>query len=84
MANVVDTLRVAALAQPGPAALAAMRHLVTRSSLRRGPADIYRLHDQFVGAMTKDEARRLIALEARLDRAAPKGQQVVSDVFSGS
>lgn len=84
VANVVDTLRVAALAQPGTAALTAMRHLVTRSSLRRGPADIYRLHDQFVGAMTKDEARRLIALEARLDRAAPKGQQVVSDVFSGS
>lgn len=84
VANALDRLQVTALAQPGLAGLSALRQLVTKSSLRRGPADVYRLHDQFVGTMDQDQARRLIALEARLDRAAPKGQQVVSDVFSSS
>lgn len=84
LANALDALRVAALAQPGAAALSAMRQVVTQSPLRRGPADVYRLHDQFVAAMSPAEARRLIALEARLDRAAPKGLQVVSDVVSSS
>lgn len=84
VANVLDGLRVTAMAAPGNGPLAAVEDLVTKSSLRRGPADIYRLHDRFVGAMDAQEARRLIALEDQLGRAAPKGQQVVSDVFPGS
>ena len=82
--NVLDVVRVAALAQPGLAGLSALQQLVTKSPLKRGPADVYTLHGHFVGAMTPNEARRLIALEDRLDRAAPKGQQVVSDVFPSS
>jgi asparagine synthase (glutamine-hydrolysing) len=82
--NALDGVRIAAMAQPGLASLTAFRHLVSKSQLRRAPADIYRLHDQIVGRMDADEARRLIALEDRLERAAPKGQQVVSDVFSSS
>jgi asparagine synthase (glutamine-hydrolysing) len=81
VANLLDSLRVAAIVDPGRA-LAAMRQSVTDQPLRRGPADIYRLHDQFVVRMTADEARRLIALEDRLSRVAPKGKEVVSDVFS--
>lgn len=84
VANALDGLHVAALAQPGLAAVSTMWRLVTKSPLRRGPADVYTLHGQFVSAMNKATARRLIALEARLDRAARKGQQVVSDVFSCS
>lgn len=82
LANVLDSLRVTAMAQPGNAALSAIRHVASPSPLRRGPGDLYRLHGQFIDAMDAHEARRLIALEARLDRAAPKGQQVVSDVIS--
>ncbi len=81
LTNALDGLRVAALAQPGAAALSAMRDAVARSSLRRGPADIYRLHTAFVAAMDATEAKRLITLEERLHRTAPKGQQVVSDVI---
>lgn len=80
VANVLDSLRVAAMAEPGRA-IPAMRQAVSDQPLRRGPADIYRLHAQFVAAMTADEARRLIALEDRLNRGAAKGQGVVSDVF---
>ena len=82
VANLVDGLRVSAMAEPGRA-LAAMRQAVTDQPLRRGPADIYRLHAHFTAGMTVAEARRLIALEARLYRAAPKGQGVVSDVIPG-
>lgn len=82
LANALDSLRVAAMAQPGDVALMAMLQSVTDQSLRRGPADTYRLHARFIAAMTADEARRLIALEERLSRGAPKGKGVVSDVFS--
>ncbi|MFN5997719.1 MAG: hypothetical protein ACK47C_17470 [Paracoccaceae bacterium] len=84
VANVLDGLHVSTLAQPGLAGLPAVWQLVTKSSLRRGPADVYRLHGQFVDAMNSTEARRLIALEARLAQSAPKGQEVVSDVFSSA
>ena len=80
VANALDSLRVAALAEPGRP-LAAMRQALTDQPLRRGPADIYRLHAQFIAGMTAAEARRLIALEDRLYRAAPTGQGVVSDVI---
>jgi asparagine synthase (glutamine-hydrolysing) len=81
VANVLDGMRVAALVQPGMAALSSIRQVMTEQPLRRGPADIYRLHSQFVGAMDAAEARRLIAVEDWLDQAAPKGERVVSDVF---
>lgn len=77
--NLLDNLCVAAMAEPGRA-LHAMRQAVTDQPLRRGPADIYRLHAQFVAAMSADEARRLIVMEDRLSRAAPTGKGVVSDV----
>jgi hypothetical protein len=79
--NLMDSLRVAAMADPG-SALHAMRQAVTDQPLRRGPADIYRLHAHFVGAMSADEARRLIVMEDRLSRGAPTGKGVVSDVVS--
>ncbi|MFN3576007.1 MAG: hypothetical protein ACK4TJ_03365 [Tabrizicola sp.] len=78
--NVIDGLRMAVLAEPDRP-LTAMRHLLARQPLRRRTADIYRLHDRFVTTMDADEARRLIALEDRLQRTAPKGERVVSDVF---
>lgn len=80
VANLIDSLRVSALVEPGRA-LAAMRQAVTVQPLRRASADIYRLHAQFTAGMNAIEARRLIALEDRLYRAAPKGQRVVSDVI---
>lgn len=82
VANLVDSLRVSAMAEPGRA-LTAMRQAVTDQPLRRGPADIYRLHAHLTAGMTAAEARRLIALEAHLYHAAPKGQGVVSDVIPG-
>jgi asparagine synthase (glutamine-hydrolysing) len=82
--NAFDGVRVAAMAQPGLAALSAIRQSISDQPLKRGPADVYRLHRAVISAMDATEARRLIALEDWLDRAAPKGQQVVSDVFSGS
>jgi asparagine synthase (glutamine-hydrolysing) len=83
LVNVIDGLRVSRLARPETGALAAMRHAFQDGPLHRGPADVYRMHAGFVSAMDANEARRLIALEDRLFRAAPKGQQVVSDVFPG-
>lgn len=84
LTNLIDGLRVAAMAEPGSGAITAMWRTVTKSSLRNGPADIYRMHSRLVAALGADEARRLIALEDRLIRAAPMGQQVVSDVYSGA
>jgi asparagine synthase (glutamine-hydrolysing) len=80
VANLLDGLRVATMAQPDRR-LHAMTQAVTRQPLRRGPADIYRLHADFCAGMTAAKAQRLIALEDRLCRAAPKGQGVVSDVL---
>ncbi|WP_137110105.1 hypothetical protein [Rhodobacter sp. SY28-1] len=81
VANLLDGLRVSAMAQPDRA-IAAMKQAVTSQPLRRAPADIYRLHAAFVASMSASEARRLLALEERLSGAAPKGQGVVSDVFT--
>ena len=83
LANILDTLRVAALAGPGTA-LQGIRAATSPSPLRRGPSDIYRLHHDFVQGMSVPEARRLMALEARLRRAAPTGEKVVTDVYPGS
>ncbi len=81
--NTLDGLRLAAMAQPHGSALAGIRQALAQSDLRRGPADVYRHHAAFVAGLDANQARRLIALEARLDRDAPKGQRVVSDVFPG-
>lgn len=78
--NIADGLRVAAIAGPG-GALQGLRDSLAKTPLRRGPADIYRLRGAFVGAMSRDEARRLQRLEARLRAAAPKQEGVVSDVY---
>ncbi|MFN3993033.1 MAG: hypothetical protein ACK4IU_09010 [Tabrizicola flagellatus] len=80
MANLLDGLRVAAMAQPDRP-IGAMRQFLSRKPLHRKPADVYRLHDHFVRKMDEDEARRLIALEDRLRGKAPKGERVVSDVL---
>lgn len=78
LANVLDGLRVAAMAAPDRP-LAAMRQVLARQPLHRKPADIYRLHAAFVAAMTPAEARRLIQLEERLLREAPMGEGVATD-----
>ncbi|MFN4193349.1 MAG: hypothetical protein ACK4FR_10445, partial [Tabrizicola sp.] len=77
MANLLDGLRVAAMAQPDRP-IGAMRQLLPRKPLHRKAADIYRLHDHFVRKMDAGEARRLIALEDRLLGKAPKGERVVT------
>ena len=82
--NVLDGLRTAAMARPGAAAFASMWHVLAPSPLRRGPADVYRLHKEFVDGMDAEQARRLIGLQDRLDRAATKGQGIVTDVHHGS
>lgn len=78
LANVLDGLRVAALARPDRP-LAAMRQVLARQPLHRKPADIYRLHSAFVAAMDPAEARRLIRLEERLLHEAPMGERIASD-----
>ena len=87
--NVVDSLRVAgmagaAMAGPGAGALAAIRQALAPSPLWRGPSDVYRLHKGFVEAMDAGLATRLIGLWDRLDRVAPKGEGVVTDVHPGA
>lgn len=81
LTNAIDNLRVAAMARPGMHALAAIRDAFQKTPLTWRPADVYRLHNQFVKAMNPHEAQRLIALEEALDRSAPKGQSTVSDVI---
>jgi asparagine synthase (glutamine-hydrolysing) len=81
LTNVIDRLRVAAIAEPGGGGIPAIWRAILKSQLRPGPNDIYRLHARMVAAMDADKAKRLIALEDRLIREAPKGQQVVSDVY---
>lgn len=77
--GLLDLVRVAALTEPD-GALAGVRQALRPSPLARASADIYRLHKGFVDRMDAAEARRLIALGARLDRDAPKGEAVVTDV----
>jgi len=78
--NALDTLRIAAMAGP-QGALNGIRDTLRPTGLRRGPSDIYRLHNDFVAGMDAREAARLLALSERLFRAAPKGEKVVSHVF---
>jgi asparagine synthase (glutamine-hydrolysing) len=82
--NGLDSLRVSAMARPGRAAVGAIRDVLARSPLRRGPADIYRLHNDFVQGMDAAEARRLLELCDQLSGVALKGEGVVSDVFPGA
>lgn len=84
LTNALDSLRVAAMARPGSAAFAAIGQALSTSPLRRGPADIYRQHQEFVDGMDAREAQRLIALCDQLDRTALKGQELVTDVFPGT
>ena len=79
----LDSLMIAAMARPGVAAFNVMRRTLSRGPLQRRSADLYCLHREFVEQMDSREARRLIALRDRLDRAAAKGSEVVSDVFPG-
>jgi asparagine synthase (glutamine-hydrolysing) len=79
--NALDALHVSAMVRAGGSVLSDVKHAIKNSPLHRGPANVYRLHAGFVAAMDAQEAQRLIAVEARLDRAALKGQRVVSDVF---
>ncbi len=82
--NVLDSICIAAMARPGMAAFGSIRQAFAQSPLARSSADIYRLHKAFVEGMDSAEARRLIGLLDRLDRAAPKGQGVVTDVYPGT
>ncbi|GAB4265932.1 MAG: hypothetical protein Kow0013_14600 [Pararhodobacter sp.] len=81
LANALDTLRVAAMAGPD-GALRGMRAALAASPLRRGPADIYRLHKAFVEGMTGAQARHLLALDEALRAAAPRGDAVVTEVHA--
>jgi len=75
----MDMLYVALLAG-GPAAV---RDLGRVTPLRREASDLYRLHKAFVEGMNAQEARRLMALEQRLARAAPRDEAMVTNVHSG-
>ena len=81
VSNALDSLRIAAIASP-QGALAGMRAALADSPLWRGPADVYRLHGDMVGAMSAAEARRLLALQADLQRAAPTGSALVTEVLN--
>ena len=81
--NTLDAFRVAARVSP-EAPLAAMVDLLRRDKLKRAHADIYRLHAGFIASMDAEQARRLLNLGEELNQAAPKGDEVVSDVFPGS
>ena len=80
--NAVDSLRIAAMVDPG-GPLAGVRAALAPSPLWRAKADIYRLHGDFVAGMTPPRARGLIELGTRLSRAAPKGERVASHVHPG-
>ena len=77
--NILDTLRIAALAGPG-GAVSGIRDALGTGPLRRSSADIYRLHGGFTNHMSAAEAHRLLALGTRLSRAAATGEGVVSHV----
>ncbi len=82
LSNALDSLRVAAMAgQAGP--WAGIREALRTTPLRRGPSDILRLHRDMVEGMDAAEARRLMALEAKLRFAATEGRGLVSDVHQG-
>jgi len=82
LSNALDSLRVAAMAgQAGP--WAGIKAALKATPLRRGPSDILRLHRDMVEGMDAAEARRLMALEAKLRFAATEGRGLVSDVHEG-
>jgi hypothetical protein len=58
--------------------------VLAASPLKRGPSDVYRLHKEIVDTMDATQARRLIGLWDRLDREAPVGKDLVTDVFPGA
>lgn len=81
--NELDGLRIASMARKGVSAFDVLRSALTRGPLHRKQMDLYSFHKNFVEQMDAGEARRLIALRDKLDRAATKGKGVVTDVFSG-
>ncbi len=78
--NIVDGFGVAALLAPD-APLTAIFAQLRNNRLRRQHADVYRLHSHLVHNMDADQAKRLMLISEQLSAAAPKGQDVVSDVF---
>ena len=78
--NVVDGFSMAALLAPD-APLTAIFAQLRNNGLRRHNADIYRLHTQLVHGMDAAQAKRLMLISEQLNAAAPKGPNVVSDVF---
>jgi hypothetical protein len=78
--NALDTVRIAGMAVQG-SAIVGIHASLQPTSLKRGPSDIYRLHHEFVSSMNGTEAKRLLALDARLSKSAPKGEKVVSHVY---
>ena len=81
LTNALDTLRMAAMVGPG-GALAGMRAALAHYPVNRGPADVYRLHADFVATMTPARARDLMALQTRLQTAAPTGESLVTEVLN--
>lgn len=79
----LDAVRMASLVAP-ETPVTAIVHMLRQTDLKRAHADIYRLHAGFVESMDASQARRLLELGAVLNRTAPKGDEVVSDVFPGS
>jgi asparagine synthase (glutamine-hydrolysing) len=80
--NALDTLKIAAMVAPGSGARG-IRKTLAPTPLLRAKSDIYRLHHEFVTQMSTTEAQRLQALSRRLSDDAPKGDKVVSHVYSG-
>ena len=81
--NALDTLRIAAMVGPG-GALSGIRNALATTPLRRGSADILRLHGDFVARMDATEARRLMALSETLFKAAPRREETVTHVHHGA
>jgi asparagine synthase (glutamine-hydrolysing) len=81
--NELDGLRIASMARKDVSAFDVLRSALARGPLHRRSMDLYSLHKSFVEQMNSGEARRLIELRDRLDRAATKGMGVVTDVFPG-
>ncbi len=83
LTNALDSLRIAALTGR-EGALSGMRAALKSTPLKRGPSDILRLHDEMVRGMDPQRARHLMSLDRRLRAAAPKRQELVSDVHLGA
>lgn len=79
--NLLDSVRVAAMARPA-SARRALLELFVSDGLQRAHANIYQLHAAFIDSMDRSEAKRLIALDEKLRKCATKGLDMVTDVFS--